>query len=97
MKILLSNDDGYFAAGLTALAAAIEPHADIVVVAPDRNQSGSSHSLTLDSPLRVGEIDSTTFFVNLNYTNGTILYRKSVLQTLPHRSRGFRPAFARRR
>jgi 5'-nucleotidase len=64
MKILLSNDDGYFAAGLTALAAAIEPLAEIIVVAPDRNQSGSSHSLTLDAPLRVGEVDSKTFFVN---------------------------------
>jgi len=64
MKILLSNDDGYHAAGLAALARHISPLADTVIVAPDRNQSGSSHSLTLDMPLRVGRTESGTYFVN---------------------------------
>ena len=66
MKILLSNDDGYFAAGLAALASAVKPLAEIIVVAPDRNQSGSSHSLTLDAPLRVGQTDD-----GINFVNGT--------------------------
>lgn len=64
MKILLSNDDGYHAAGLAALARRLGALADTVIVAPDRNQSGSSHSLTLDNPLRVGRTDDGVYFVN---------------------------------
>jgi 5'-nucleotidase len=52
MHILLSNDDGYSAAGLIALADALKEYADITVVAPERNRSGASNSLTLDRPLR---------------------------------------------
>jgi len=51
MHILLSNDDGYSAPGLHALAEALKEHADITVVAPERNRSGASNSLTLDRPL----------------------------------------------
>ena len=51
MRILLSNDDGYFAPGLEHLAAALAPHAEITVVAPERDRSGASNSLTLDRPL----------------------------------------------
>ncbi|MDP7041442.1 MAG: 5'/3'-nucleotidase SurE [Gammaproteobacteria bacterium] len=64
MKVLLSNDDGYHADGLAALAAATSEFADVIIVAPDRNQSGASHSLTLDAPLRVGKVSETSFFVN---------------------------------
>lgn len=53
MRILISNDDGYLAPGIHALAEALESIADITVVAPDRNRSASSHSLTLTRPLRV--------------------------------------------
>jgi 5'-nucleotidase len=53
MHILLSNDDGYSAEGLAALAEAFRSLADITVVAPERNRSGASNSLTLDRPLRV--------------------------------------------
>ena len=52
MRILISNDDGYQAAGIRALAAALSRHGDITVVAPDRDRSGASNSLTLDSPIR---------------------------------------------
>ena len=52
MNILLSNDDGYQAPGLQALATALADMASIKVVAPDRDRSGASNSLTLDSPLR---------------------------------------------
>lgn len=52
MHILLSNDDGYMAQGLQTLAGALERHADISVVAPDKNRSAASNSLTLELPLR---------------------------------------------
>ena len=64
MKILLSNDDGYLAEGLAALASAVSALAEIVIVAPDRNQSGASHSLTLDAPLRVGTTTEGVYFVS---------------------------------
>jgi 5'-nucleotidase len=64
LKILLSNDDGYQAEGLATLAAALAGLADIVIVAPDRNQSGASHSLTLDMPLRVGRTREGVYYVN---------------------------------
>lgn len=53
MNILLSNDDGVLAPGLTALAQALSSIATVIVMAPDRNRSGASHSLTLSRPLRV--------------------------------------------
>lgn len=52
MRILLSNDDGYRAEGLETLAEALKAFAAVTVVAPDRNRSGASNSLTLDAPLR---------------------------------------------
>jgi 5'-nucleotidase len=55
MKILVSNDDGYLATGINALTDALEQVADVVVVAPDRNRSAASSSLTLHTPLRVSE------------------------------------------
>ncbi|MFC4312169.1 5'/3'-nucleotidase SurE [Steroidobacter flavus] len=67
MKILLSNDDGYRAEGLRALGEALAPLADITVVAPDRNRSGASNSLTLDMPLRVLPFEARKFLV----VNGT--------------------------
>jgi 5'-nucleotidase len=53
MRILLSNDDGCQAPGLRCLADALRPHCELTVVAPDRNRSGASNSLTLLSPVRV--------------------------------------------
>ena len=52
VRILLSNDDGYLAPGLACLAKHLDTVASISVVAPDRDKSGASHSLTLDNPLR---------------------------------------------
>jgi 5'-nucleotidase len=52
MNILISNDDGYQSRGIKALADALATIADIHVVAPDRDRSGASNSLTLDSPIR---------------------------------------------
>ena len=58
MHILFSNDDGYLAEGLIALANALRDHAEISVVAPDRNRSAASNSLTLEMPLRVNIADN---------------------------------------
>lgn len=57
MRILLSNDDGYRAPGLAVLAERLAALGDVVVVAPDRNRSGASNSLTLDRPLRLDQGD----------------------------------------
>ena len=64
MRILLSNDDGYLAPGLGCLAAAVSELADITVVAPDRNRSGASNSLTLATPLRARRAANGFFFVD---------------------------------
>lgn len=64
MKILVSNDDGYLATGITTLAKALSEVADIVVVAPDRNHSGASNSLTLHTPLRIHKVEESRYFVN---------------------------------
>lgn len=66
MRLLLSNDDGYLADGLATLALSLSDLAEITVVAPDRNQSGASHSLTLDGPLRIGRTRE-----GIHYVNGT--------------------------
>ncbi len=64
MKILLSNDDGYRAPGLEELRRAILPLGQVTVVAPDRNRSGASNSLTLDVPVRAFKYDADSYYVN---------------------------------
>src|SRR4051812_22917572 len=64
MRILISNDDGYLAPGINALAGALAAIADIVVVAPDSNRSGASNSLSLDRPLSVQQAANGFYFVN---------------------------------
>jgi 5'-nucleotidase len=57
MRILITNDDGYFSDGISALFKELSRDHDVMLVAPDREQSASSHSLTLNRPLRVHKID----------------------------------------
>lgn len=64
MKILVSNDDGYSAAGIEALADVLAPHAQITVVAPEVNHSGASNSLTLNRPLSVRQAKNGFYVVN---------------------------------
>lgn len=64
MKFLLCNDDGYFAPGLAALAKALSALGEVVVVAPERDKSGASNSLTLDRPLVVRRAASGFYYVN---------------------------------
>src|SRR6266700_6983848 len=52
MRLLLTNDDGILAHGIDCLIASVEPLGEVTVVAPDREQSATSHSLTLHHPLR---------------------------------------------
>lgn len=64
MLILISNDDGIQAAGINALATEMARVAQVVVVAPDREQSASSHSLTLHRPLRVNRVKKDWYAVD---------------------------------
>ena len=63
MKILVSNDDGFRAEGIRHLREALSTLAEVTIVAPDRNRSGASNSLTLDVPLRVFESEPGVYFV----------------------------------
>lgn len=62
--ILLANDDGFRATGLNALRAALLPDADVIVCAPESEQSASSHSLSLHRPLRLSEHGSGVFSID---------------------------------
>ena len=66
MRILLSNDDGYLAPGLVQLATSLADQGDITVVAPERNRSGASNSLTLDRPLNLRHAANGYMYVNLS-------------------------------
>ena len=83
MRILLSNDDGYFAPGLAALAEALAKIAEIVVVAPERDRSGASNSLTLDRPLIVRKSHLGFFYINGTPTDCVHLAVTGLLDTLP--------------
>ena len=83
MRILLSNDDGYFAPGLAALAEALAPLAEVVVVAPERDRSGASNSLTLDRPLQVRRSSSGFSYVNGTPTDCVHLGVTGLLDRLP--------------
>lgn len=64
MHILISNDDGYLAPGLASLAASLAKVAKVTIVAPDRNRSAASNSLTLDMPLRVRHMENGFYSVD---------------------------------
>ncbi len=83
MKILISNDDGVHAPGLMYLAKALEKLADITVVAPDRNRSGVSNSLTLEHPLRVITASNGFFSVNGTPTDCVHLAVTGLLKEMP--------------
>jgi 5'-nucleotidase len=64
MRILLSNDDGYQAPGIMCLAIALRAVAQVTVVAPDRNRSGASNSLTLENPIRATQVETDVIAVD---------------------------------
>jgi 5'-nucleotidase len=81
--ILVSNDDGIRAAGIRALEAALAPLGDVWVVAPDREQSAASHSLSLYRPLRVETIDDRHFAVDGTPTDAVNLAIKGIMRQKP--------------
>ena len=83
MRILLSNDDGYFAPGLAALAEAMRSVGDVTVVAPERDRSGASNSLTLDRPLRVRRSHGGFLYVDGTPTDCVHLAVTGLLDELP--------------
>ena len=83
MRILLSNDDGYFAPGLACLAETLSEIAEIIVVAPERDRSGASNSLTLDRPLSLRQSHNGFYYVNGTPTDCVHLAVTGMLDTLP--------------
>src|SRR3954462_10335255 len=83
MRILISNGDGYFAPGLEHLASALSKIAEITVVAPERDRSGASNSLTLDRPLTVRRAANGFLFVNGTPTDCVHLAVTGLLQDMP--------------
>ena len=81
--ILVCNDDGVHSEGLAALAAAVQPLGDVVVVAPDRERSAVSHSLTLHRPLRVEEVGAGRHAVNGTPTDCVNLAINGILPRRP--------------
>jgi 5'-nucleotidase len=82
MRILVTNDDGYLAGGLGILARAAAALGAVHVVAPDREQSATSHSLTLHYPLRVRLADGDVMVVDGTPTDCVVL---AVGELLPER------------
>lgn len=83
MRILVSNDDGYFAPGIAALAAALAEVGEVTVVAPERDRSGASNSLTLDRPLSLRRAANGFYFVNGTPTDCVHLAVTGMLDHLP--------------
>ena len=83
MRILLSNDDGYLAPGLVQLAASLADLGEISVVAPERNRSGASNSLTLDRPLNLRRAANGYMYVNGTPTDCVHLAVTGVLEDQP--------------
>lgn len=84
MQILLSNDDGYFAPGLAVLAATLSRQGhQVTVVAPERDRSGASNSLTLDRPLMVRKTPGGFHYVNGTPTDCVHLAVTGLLPGLP--------------
>src|SRR5438874_13274905 len=63
-RILVTNDDGIYSEGLRKLADSLEPLGEILIVAPDREQSAASHALTLNRPLRLLQLEANEWIVD---------------------------------
>src|ERR1041384_1948507 len=82
-KILVTNDDGIHSAGIIALAEALEPLGDVLVVAPAHEMSAASHSLTLTRPLRIEKIDDRHYSVDGTPTDCITLAMYHLLKDRP--------------
>ncbi len=83
MRILVSNDDGYFAPGIEILVQTLSRVADVTVVAPERDRSGASNSLTLDRPLFLRRAPNGFYFVNGTPTDCVHLAVTGMLDIVP--------------
>ena len=83
MRILVSNDDGYFSPGIMLLAEGLRKLGEVTVVAPERDRSGSSNSLTLDRPLTVRRAPNGFFSVNGTPTDCVHLAVTGLLDFVP--------------
>lgn len=83
MHFLLSNDDGYQAEGIIKLAEALQVIGKVSVVAPDRDRSGASNSLTLDAPLNLHTASNGFYYVNGTPTDCVHLAITGVLEDEP--------------
>ncbi len=82
MKVLATNDDGYLATGLRVLASAARSLGEVTIVAPDREQSATSHSLTLHRPLRARRAPDGAFVVDGTPTDCVLV---AVSELVEHR------------
>ena len=83
MRVLVTNDDGYAAAGLRVLASAAEALGAVTIVAPDREQSATSHSLTLHHPLRAHPMPSGGWTVDGTPTDCVMVAVSELLDERP--------------
>jgi 5'-nucleotidase len=83
MRILCTNDDGYLATGLQVLAAAARTHGEVRIVAPDREQSATSHALTIHRPLRARTAADGALLVDGTPTDCVIMAVNELLDTRP--------------
>lgn len=83
MRILISNDDGYLAQGIRTLAEHLSTVAEVTIVAPDRNRSGASNSLTLDRPLSVHQVSENYYYVNGTPTDCVHLALTGLMTEMP--------------
>ncbi|MEX0384662.1 5'/3'-nucleotidase SurE [Spiribacter pallidus] len=83
MNILVSNDDGYRSNGIRTLAAALRERASVTVVAPQRDRSGASNSLTLDWPIRLDHAEAGVYGIEGTPTDCVHLAITGLLDALP--------------
>lgn len=82
-RILVTNDDGIFSEGIKLLAASLSAFAEVVVVAPDREQSATGHALTLSRPLRMQKVEESWYAVDGTPTDCVNLAVLSLLKDRP--------------
>ncbi len=84
VRILITNDDGFHSEGLKALRDAMTAIGDVIVVAPDREMSAVSHSITLHSPIRYTSLSDNEYTVEGTPADCVILALRTILETPPH-------------
>ncbi len=82
-RILITNDDGYFSDGIKALFKELDKVSDVYMIAPDREQSASSHSLTLNNPLRVHKLDNQRYTTDGTPTDCVMLAKYHFFKKKP--------------